>query len=133
MQLRNDDTLRTVDYERTSRGHIRDIAQVHILHLGVEILVLRVAARKAEFCLQRNFKSLSSLQTFLDGILWRIDEVVNELKLIVVARILNREDFLENLVKTLVLPVLRSGLKLEKVLEGLELYLEEIRIFQKNL
>ena len=95
--------------------------------------MLRVAARKAEFCLQRNFKSLSSLQTFLDGILWRIDEVVNELKLIVVARILNREDFLENLVKSLVLPVLRSGLKLEKVLEGLELYLEEIRIFQKNL
>ena len=130
VELRYDDALGTVDHECAARSHVGDVAQVHVLHLGVEILVLRVGARKAEFCLQRNTVRQASLKTFLNRILRRIDKVVDELQLVAVPHILDGEYFLENLVQTFVLPAFRSGFKLEEILEGLQLNLEQIRVFQ---
>ena len=43
LQLRHDDALGAVDHERP-RGHVRDLAEIHILHDGFEILVLGVGA-----------------------------------------------------------------------------------------
>ena len=83
-----------------------------------------------EFRLERDVVGQSALEALLDGILRGIDEVINELELVVVPRILNREDFLEYLVKAFVLAVLRRSLQLEEVPEGLELHFQQVRIFQ---
>ena len=130
VELRYDDALGTVDYECAARCHVRDVAKVNVLDLGIEILMFRVGARKAEFCLQRNTVGQSSLKTFLDRILRRVHEIVDELQLVAVPHILDGEYFLEDLIQTFVLPAFRSGLKLEKILEGLQLDLKQIRVFQ---
>ena len=44
MQLGYDDTLGTVDYEGSSRSHVRYVAEVYVLYLGVEILMFGIAA-----------------------------------------------------------------------------------------
>ena len=54
VELRNDDAFRAVDNECAARGHVGDVAEIHVLYLGIEILMFRVGARKAEFCLQGN-------------------------------------------------------------------------------
>ena len=130
VQLGNDDTLRAVDHESTGRCHIRDIAEIYVLYSRVKILVFRITARKAEFCLQRNIVCESSFKTFFNRILRRIDEIIDELKHIVVPRILDWEYFLEYLIQPFVLSVLRGRIELEEVSERLQLHLEEIRIIQ---
>ena len=60
----------------------------------------------------------------------RIDEVIDELKLVVVPRVFDGEYFLEHLVESFILPVLRSSLQLEEILEGLQLHLKQIGISQ---
>ena len=92
--------------------------------------MLRIRTGKTELCFERDIIGRSSLQTLLDRILWRFDEVIDELQFVIVSRILNREYFLENLEQTLVLPVFRCCFKLEKVLERLQLHLKKIRVFK---
>ena len=92
--------------------------------------MLRISTRKAEFCLQRNIVSESSLKTFLDRILRRIDEVIDKAEFVVVPRVLDRENFLEYLEQTLIAAALRRGFQLEEVPEGLELDLQKVRILQ---
>ena len=130
VQLRYYDSFRSVDYECAGRRHVRDIAEIHILDPGIEVLVLWIGARKAEFCLQRNIVCKSSFKTFVDRILRRVDEVVNELQLVVVPRIFDREYFLKHLEKTFVLPVFRRRLQLEEILERFQLNFQKVRIFQ---
>ena len=95
--------------------------------------MFRVTARKAEFCLQRNTVSLSSFQTLFDRILRRVNEIINELELVVIAGIFDRENLLKHLVETFVLPVLRGSFELEEILEGLQLHFEKVRILKENL
>ena len=130
VELGYDDALRTVDDECSGRSHIWDIAQIHVLDSRVEVLVIRVAAGKAEFCLQRHVVGVASFKTFFDRILWRLDEIVNELELVVVSCVFDREYFLEHLKKTLVSPVLRSSVELEEVLERLQLHFKKVRVFK---
>jgi hypothetical protein len=130
VKLRNDNSLGTVDDKRTCGSHVRDVPKVDVLHAGVKVLVLRVRAGKAEFCLQRNIVGKSSLKTLLNCVLGRIDEVVYEGEFIVVPRVLNRENFLENLIQSLAAAAVRSGFQLEEVLERLELNLQKVRVFQ---
>ena len=66
VKLRNDNSLGAVDDERTCGGHVGDVPEVYVLHAGVKVLVLRVRAGKAEFCLQRNIVCESSLKTLLN-------------------------------------------------------------------
>ena len=132
VELRHYDTLRAVDNECTSWSHIRDIAQIYVLYLRLKVLVLRVAAGKAEFGLEGNLICHAPFKAFLYGVLRRIDEIVDEFELVIVPRIFDREDLLENLVKTLVTPVLRGSLELEKVLERLQLNFKQVRIFKEN-
>ncbi len=130
MQLGDDDALGTVDDEGAGRRHVRDIAEVHVLHSRVKILVLRVGARKAEFRLQRDIVCQSPVQTLLDGILRRVDEVIDELQFVVVPRILDREYLLEYLVEALIASAVGRRFELEEVLERLDLHLEKVRIVQ---
>ena len=92
--------------------------------------MLLIRAGKAELCLQRDIVGQASVKTLLDGILRRIDKVIDELQPVAVPRILNREYFLEDLVQSFILPVLRGGFQLEEILEGLQLHLQKIRVLQ---
>ena len=92
--------------------------------------MFRITARKAEFCLQRDIVCEPPFKTFFNRILRRIDEIIDELKHIVVPRILDWEYFLEYLIQPFVLSVLRGRIELEEVSERLQLHLEEIRIIQ---
>ena len=130
VELRNYDALRTVDNECAARCHVGDVTKVNVLDLGVEILMLRVGARKAEFCLQRNTVGQSSLKTFLYRILRRVHEIIDELQFVTVPHVLDGEYFLEDLIQTFILPAFRSGLKLKEILKGLQLDLKQIRVFQ---
>ena len=130
VQLRDDNALRSVDDEGAGRGHVRDASQINVLDFRVEILMLGICAGKAEFCLQRNAVSESSLKTLLDRILRRIDEIVDELQPIVVSGIFDRENFLENLIQALSLTVFGRGFQLEEIVERLQLDFEQVRVLQ---
>ncbi len=130
VQLGHDNALGTVDDERAGRSHIRDVPQIYVLNPGVEILVFGIRAGKAKLGLERDIVGQSSVKTLFDRVLRRIDEIVDKLKLIAVPRVLYRENLLENLIQAFILPVLRGSLKLEEVLERLQLHLKKIRILQ---
>jgi hypothetical protein len=130
VQLGNDDTLGSVDDESAGRGHVGDVPQIDVLNPRVKVLVLGVGARKTEFRLERDVVGKSALQAFLDRILGRIDEIIDEAEFVVVPRVLDRENFLENLIETLVLAAFGRRIQLEEVPEGLELDLQKVRILQ---
>ena len=92
--------------------------------------MLRVTAGKAEFCLQRDVVRETSLKTLFNRITRRLDEIVDKLKLVVVPRILDWEYFLKNLIQTFILSVLRGCVKLEEVLERLQLHFKKVWICQ---
>ena len=79
--------------------------------------MLRIVARKAEFRLERDVVSKSSFKTFVNRILRRINEIVDELELIAVPCVLDWKNLLEYLVQTFILSVLGGSVKLEEVLE----------------
>jgi hypothetical protein len=130
VQLGDDDPLRTVDDESAGRSHVGDVSQIDVLNPRVKVLVLGVGARKTEFRLQRDVVGKSALQAFLDRVLGRIDEIIDEAEFVVVPRVLDRENFLEYLIETLVLSAFGRRIQLEKVTERLELDLQKVRILQ---
>jgi hypothetical protein len=130
VELGYDDALRSIDDEGAGRGHVRDVAQVHVLDPRVEVFVLGIGAGKAEFRLQGDVVGEAPLKAFLDRILGRIDEIIDEAEFVVVPRVLDRENFLENLIETLVLAAFGRRIQLEEVPEGLELDLQKVRILQ---
>ena len=89
-----------------------------------------IGAGKAQLGLEGDAVGLPSFETFHDGIPGRIDEVIDELQLVAVTGIFYREDLLENPEQTLALAVFGRGLKLEEILEGFELHLQQIRVLQ---
>src|SRR6185295_18753725 len=91
MQLRNYDTFCPIDHECTSRGHVWDIAEKHVLDDSLEVYVLLVITAQAEFCLERNSIRQATLHTFFNGIAGRIDKIIEELEYKNVARISNRK------------------------------------------
>ena len=128
VKLVDDDALRSVDHERAARGHVRNGAEVHVLHDGLEVLVLGVGTVEFEFGLQRNAVGQAPLDALFDAVARGIDEVVEELQHELVARVRDGEVLIEHLEETLALPVLRLGLQLEELAEGAELNVEEVRI-----
>ena len=44
VQLRNDNSFRSVDHECAGRCHVRNVTEVNILDFGIEILVLWICA-----------------------------------------------------------------------------------------
>ena len=132
MQLGYDDTLRTVDDERTAFGHIGDRTEVHVLNDNAEIFVFVVRAVELQLGFQRNAVRQTALQALLDRVTGRIDVVVDKLEVVfrrhvdtvvdklqneIVPGIRDGEIFLEDLVEALVLTVFGRGVHLEKVPE----------------
>lgn len=76
-----------------------------------------IRAGEAELRLERHVVGQAPVEALLDRVFRGIDEIVDELQLVVVPRVLDGENFLEYLEKAFVLPVLGSGLELEEILE----------------
>lgn len=119
MQLRNDDTLRTVDDERTLFSHVGYLSKVHVLNAGIKILMLRVGAVQFQFRLQRHAVRETTLETFLNAVTRRIYKIVQKFQHEIVSGVSNGEIFGKYLVKTLVFAMLRRGVQLEKITERL--------------
>ncbi len=117
MQLGYDDTLRTVDDERTAFGHVGNRPEVDVLHHDAEILMLVVRAIEFQLGFQRNTIRKSALEALLDRITRRVDVVVDELQNEVVPGVRDGEVLLKHLVEAFVLAVLGRGVHLEKIPE----------------
>ena len=117
VQLGYDDTLRAIDDERSTLGHIGNRTEVNVLDDHAEIFVLVVRAVKFQLCFQRDAVRQTALQTLLNRVAGRVDIVVDELQNEVVPGIRDGEIFLKDLVKALVLTVFGRSIHLEKVPE----------------
>ena len=133
VQLGHHDTLGAVDHEGASRGHVRDHAEIDILVNGLEVLVVVVGAGEAQLGLERHAEGEASFDALRDAVPGGINIVVEEFEDEIVSRVGDGEVLGENLVEAFVLPVVGIGLELEEVFEGLELNIEEVRIFERFL
>ena len=80
------------------RRTLEDIQKLRFVVLLAEIFVVRIAAGKAELCLQRDIVCQPSFKTLFNRILGRIDKIIDEFKFVVVPRIFDWENLLEDLV-----------------------------------
>ncbi len=129
MQLGNNYTFGPVNDECSSRGHVRDHTQVHVLNDRLEILVLGIGTVQLQFGLERNTVGQPPFDTLFDGIARRIDEIIKEFEHEIVTCIGYREILGENLVQSFINPVLGICLQLEKILEGFYLNVKKVRVF----
>ena len=95
--------------------------------------MIRICTEQLHFCLQRHTVCQSALQTLLNGVTWRINEVIQELECEVITRVCYREVFIEHLIQTILLAFLRWRVQLEEVTERLQLHVKEIRIWHRIL
>ncbi len=79
VQLRNDNTFSTIDYESSLRSHIRDRTQINILDNCIEIFVVRVCTIKLQLSFQWYTVGQTAFNTIFDRILRRVDVVVQKL------------------------------------------------------
>ena len=133
MKLRNHNSFSTIDYKGTFGSHVWNSTEVHILHNGFEIFVLRIGAIKFQFCLKRHAVCQPTVKTLFNRVSWWVNKVIQEFKHEVVSCIRNRKVFSENLEKTLVLTVFRRCFQLKEILERLNLNIQEVWILNRQL
>ncbi len=133
MELRHHHALGTVDHKSALFRHIRDRTQIHILDHRIEILVIGVCTIKLQLGLQRHAVGQTTLQTLLNRIAGRVDIVVEKFEHEVIAGVRDREVFREDLVQALIVALLGRSVKLQEVLERLQLHLQKVRIRQRVL
>jgi hypothetical protein len=109
-------------------GHVGDLAQVDVLHDGLEILVLWVGAVELQLGLQRHAVGQTALDALVDAVSGRIDEVIQELQHELVAGVRDGEILTEHLEKAFALAMFGEGLDLEEVLKTLQLDIEKVGI-----
>ena len=127
VQLRHHNTLGTVDDERTVLRHVGNGAQEHVGRHRTEIFMVGVGTVQFHLRLQRYRIGESSFKTLINGVTWRVDEIVEEFEHEVVTRVGDREIFGEHLIESVVFSQLRRCVELQEILEGLQLHVEEIR------
>ena len=133
VKLRHNDTLSAIDHKRTLIRHIRNRAQINILHNRCEILMIRISAIKFQLSLQRHTVSLATLQTLLYRVTGRVDVIIQEFKNEIVPGVRNREILCKNLVETLVISFFRRSVKLKEIFKRLQLHLEKIGVRKRVL
>ena len=133
VQLGDDDAFGSVDHERARRGHVRDGSQVHVLHDGLEVLVIRIGAVQFQAGLQRYAVGQSAFDALLDGVARRIDEIVNKLQYKLVSRVCYGEVLAESLVESFVFSFVRFGFELEEIPERFDLDVQKIGIVDRIL
>ena len=90
-----------------------------------------VVAAQLQLCLLGHAVGEVALQTLLNSITGRVNEVVEKLQIKVVASVVNREVLREDLVQTIVLPQFGRSIELEEVLKRLQLHFQKVRISQR--
>ena len=116
MKLGYNDTFGTIDDKGALIGHVRDGTQVHVLNLGGEVVV-RVGAIEFEFGLERDTVGQADVQTLVDRVAWRVDVIVKEFELKVVASILDGEILGKNLIESLVFSFFSRSIQLQEIAE----------------
>ena len=112
MQLRNDNTLGTVDDEGAVRGHVGNRTKEYVLNHRTEILMVGVGAIKFQFSLQGYAIGQAALQTLVNGVTGRVDIVIQELKNEIITCVGDREVLCEHLIQAVVLAFLRRSIQL---------------------
>ena len=112
MQLRNNNTLCTIDNKSTIIRHVWNGTQEHVLDKGTKIFMIGICTIKFHLRLQGHTIGQSTLQTFFNGISRRIDKVIQELENEIITRIGDREVLGEHLIQTVILAFLRWGFQL---------------------
>ena len=130
VELRYDDALRAVDDKCSPFGHVRYGAQINVLDRGVEILMLGVRAVEFQLGLEGHAVGQTHVQTFVDAVAGRVDEIVYEFEDEVVPGVGDGENLLEYFEQSFITAVFRCGVQLEEVLERLQLYLQERRVLE---
>ena len=95
--------------------------------------MIGVGAVEFEFSLERHGVCQTAFETFLDGVAWRVDVIVEELEHEVIASVGYREVFGKDLVKTFIVAFFRGSVELEEVVERLELHFKEVRVRKRVL
>src|SRR4030095_5701732 len=127
MQLGNNNPFSAIDNESTSRRHVRNVTQEHILNDCLEIDVFLIITAQTKFGFERNSISQSSFHTLFDGITGRIDKIIKELQHENVAGIRDRKIFFEHSEQTFNVSFIRSCFQLEKIFERCDLDVEQVR------
>ena len=79
VELRNNNTLGTIDNKSAFIGHIRDCAEIDILYHGVEFLMVGVGTIQLKFRLQRYTIGQTMIETLIDRVARWVDIVIKEL------------------------------------------------------
>ena len=128
VQLRHHHALSAVDDERAARGHIRDHAQIDLLHAGLfETLMLFVVAFQLQLGFQWNTVCQSSFEAFVHRVARKIDVIVHELQDEAVSCVGNREILGESPIQALILARFGVRVYLEELLERFQLDIQEVR------
>ena len=127
VQLRNHNAFSTVYDKCTLFCHVRDGSEEHILNDCIEILVIGVGTIKFQLCLEWNTIGQTALQALGYRVTGGVNIIVQELQNEIVPRIGDREVFREDLVKAIVHTFFGRSIKLEEILERLQLYFQKVR------
>lgn len=133
MELRHDDALGTIDHESALVSHIRYLTQIDILNHSGEVLVVRVGTIQFELRFERHRIGQAALKAFSYSVTWGIDIVVEKFQYEIVTGVGNREVLGKYFVKPLVVAFFGRSVKLQEVLEGFELHLQEVGIRERVL
>src|SRR5208282_6919251 len=130
MELRHDDALGAVHHEGAVTGHQRDLAEVNFLLLDVfdrAASALNVPDDELDFDLDRRRESHPALMAFLDIVLRSAEVIADEFQRRGFVEILNRKNRFENRLKSLVLALIGTHVRLEEFLVGTLLYFDQVR------
>lgn len=133
MELRHDDALGTVDDESALIGHIRYLTQIDILNHSGEVLVVRVGTVQFELGFEGHRVGQAALKAFSYSVTWGIDVIVEKFQYEIVTSVGNREVLGKYFEKPLVVAFFGRSVKLQEVLEGFELHLQEVGIRERIL
>jgi len=130
VELGDDDPFGSVHDERPAVGHERKRPQVYLLldRLDGLFAPFLLLAREAEGGLQGNRVREALRDALLDRVLRGVELVVDELKGVAVPVVLDREVLVKDRLEANVLPVGGRHVVLHKVVERLQLDVQEVRI-----
>ncbi len=131
MQLRHDDALGAVDDERTVLRHQRDLTEVDLLLFDVANglgagLVIDVPHDQANNDLDRGGEGHATGAALVFVVLGTIQRVADELERGRLAKVLDREDALEDRLQTHVLTLVGRDVALQELVVGALLNVDEV-------
>lgn len=109
------------------------MTQIDILNHSGEVLVVRVGTVQFELRFEGHRVGKASLKAFSYSVTWGIDVIVEKFQHEIVTSVGNREILGKNFEKPLVVAFFGRSVKLQEVLEGFELHLQEVGIRERIL